>query len=174
MKAKKIYNHCKDYLEGNLLDVGAGRCFIAKTIKEKKGIDVTCIDIKDLNRTDLKLILYDGKKLPFKDNQFTTVLLVYVLHHCEDPEQVLKECIRVTKRNIIIFEDPDPNFMTKFMDYIFNTIRGVKATMQFKTIGQWKSLFQELNLELVKVERNVEKQWFYPFIEHVMFVVKKR
>lgn len=172
-KAKKINEHCKYFIEGSLLDVGAGRCYIAKTIKEKNNIDVHCVDVQDKNKTNLKLIVYDGNKLPFKDREFGTVLLCYVLHHCKNPESVLKECIRVCKNNIIIFEDANPGLLTKGMDHLFNTIRGVKAPLNFKTEAQWLRLFKDLKLEILKIERNVEKEWFYPFVRHTMFVLRK-
>lgn len=174
IKANKINNHCKDFIQGNLLDVGAGRCYIAKTIKEKNSIDVQCVDVQDKNRTDLKLTVYNGKKLPFKNNQFGTILLAYVLHHCDDPEGILKECVKVAKNRLIIFEDTDPSLFTKGIDYLFNTIRGVKAPLNFKTKAQWLKLFKDLKLKILKVEKGVEKEWFYPFVEHTMFVLSKR
>ena len=173
IKAKKISEHCKDFIEGNLLDVGAGRCYIAKTLKEKNNIDVHCVDVQDKNKTNLRLTVYDSNKLPFRDNEFGTVLLCYVLHHCENPESVLKECIRVCKKNIIIFEDADRDLLTKGMDHLFNTIRGVEAPLNFKTQAQWLRLFEELKLKTLKIERNVEKEWFYPFVKHTMFVLRK-
>src|SRR3989338_10633379 len=94
-KAMKINNEISKFLSGKLLDVGAGRCYISKEIQSKnKGVDTTCIDITDFNKTDLKLILYDGKNIPFKDNSFDNILLIYVLHHVDDPTAMLKECIR--------------------------------------------------------------------------------
>lgn len=173
INAKKINEHCKDFIERSLLDVGAGRCYIAETIREKNKVDVHCADIQDKNRTNLRLTVYDGKRMPFKDNKFGTVLLCYVLHHCEEPETVLKECIRVCKKNIIIFEDSDPSFFTKGMDYLFNIIRGVKTPLNFKTVNQWVKLFKGMNLKILKIEKNVEKEWFYPFVKHTMFVLRK-
>ena len=35
--AKKICNECNSCLTGNILDVGSGRCHIAKEISKKQG-----------------------------------------------------------------------------------------------------------------------------------------
>ena len=173
IKANKINKHCSSYVQGDLLDVGAGRCYIANTLKQKNNIDVHCVDIQDQNKTELKLELYDGSTLPYKENEVGTILLCYVLHHCKNPEIVLKECVRVCKHRIIIFEDSDPTFFTKWMDYSFYTLRGVKAPLNFKTKSEWTELFKKLDLKIIKVESGVEKEWFYPFVEHTMFVLEK-
>ncbi len=174
IKANKINSHCKDYLGKTVLDVGSGRGYIAETIYNQNDVKVEIVDVIDKNKTSLKLTLYDGEKLPFKSNSFDTVLLIYVLHHCSKPIKVLKECLRVSKKNVIIFEDADPTLFTKIMDYSFNTIRGVKAPLKFKKINEWIRLFKKMNLNIQKIERGVEKEWFYPFVEHTMFVVNKK
>jgi ubiquinone/menaquinone biosynthesis C-methylase UbiE len=49
--------------------------------------------------------VYDGHTLPFSENQFDISLLFYVLHHCQNWNQVLDEAVRVTRRNLIIIEE---------------------------------------------------------------------
>lgn len=172
VKAEKIFSHCKKYISGRMLDVGAGRCFIAKKIQSSKAAKVTCIDINDLSRSGMKVVVYDGENIPFKDNEFDSALIAYVLHHCSNPVKVLKEARRVCKGNIVIFEDK-PAKITKFMDFLSNWFRNVDTPFKFKTEKEWKKIFKRLGLRIVAVEHNVEREWFYPFVEHVMFVVRK-
>lgn len=173
-KARKIAYHCGKFLTGNVLDVGAGRCIIAQELQTQFNVDVTCIDVSDLNETNMKLVVYDGKKIPFKENNFDTVMLVYVLHHCENPISVLKECVRVCKKNgtIIIFEDFGFIFFTYILDWISNKLHNVKAPLNFKKYEGWKKIFTDLNMETTHVEDGVERQFFYPFVNHKMFVLK--
>ena len=96
-KAKKINKECSKYIVGSVLDVGSGRGYIAKEIS-KDGKKVQCLDVKDLNLTDLPLKIYDGKKIPFRAKSFDTVLVCYVLHHVDNPISLLKECARVAKK----------------------------------------------------------------------------
>ncbi len=172
-KARKVTNHCKKFVHGKVLDLGAGRCYIAKHIQETCNVEVKCIDIDDLNETNLELIVYDGKKIPFKNNEFDTVLIVYVLHHCEDPLEVLKECKRVCKSGgkIIIFEDIGHKFPTYVFDWIGNKLHNVEAPLNFKKHDEWLRIFKDLSLKLVYSEDGVEKQVFYPGVGHTMFVL---
>jgi len=173
-KAQKITKHCRRFVKGRVIDIGAGRCYIAKEIQDVCNVDVACIDIDDLNETDLNLIVYDGRNIPYKSNSFDTSLIVYVLHHCKDPEAVLRECIRVCKNNgrIIIFEDVGFKFPTYVFDWIGNKLHNVEAPLNFKSLEEWKKLFKRLNLGIVHIERGVEKQVFYPLVGHTMFVLK--
>lgn len=171
-KAKKINDCCKEFLKGKMLDIGAGRCYIANEIK-KNNVDVICLDVKNLSQTGMQVVVYDGKNIPFKKNEFDTCLIAYVLHHCEEPIKVLKEVIRVTKGNIIIFEDTKPSAFVNMMDFLSNKLRGVETPFKFRTEKEWLEIFKKLNLKIVAVKHNVEREWFYPFVEHTMVVVKK-
>ena len=173
-KARKIADHCRKFLQGKIIDVGAGRCYIAEEIQTRYNSDISCIDIADLNETNMHLTVYDGKRIPYKNSEFDTALLVYVLHHCEDPVRTLKECIRVVKRNgkIIIFEDFGFVFVTYALDWISNKLHNVAAPLHFKTEEEWKSIFSSLGLKIIHIEHGVERQFFYPFTEHKMFVLE--
>jgi SAM-dependent methyltransferase len=173
IKARKIALHVKGYAKGKMLDLGAGRCLIAQEIKRRYKVKPTCVDVLDVNKTDLKLIIYDGVHLPFGKNQFNSVLIAYVLHHCDQPMKVLKEGVRVCKGNIIIFEDTKMNPIEEMLDSVVNKMNKVNTPHNFKTEEQWIKTFKSLGLKLVYKENNVEKEWFYPFVEHTMFVLKK-
>jgi|TARA_B100002003_G_C14139221_1_gene547862 ubiquinone/menaquinone biosynthesis C-methylase UbiE len=172
-KAKKIHSECGKYILGKVLDVGSGRCYIAKEISKTRK-NVQCLDVKDLNLTDLPLKLYNGSKIPFKANSFDTVLVCYVLHHAENPIRLLKECLRVSRTRIIIFEDHADSLLTKPLDTLFNKLHGVDTPLNFKNLSQWIEEFKKLNLKIIKIKRCVEKQWFYPGVEHILFVLDKK
>ena len=179
IKAEKVEKHARKYINGKVLDIGAGRCLIAHQVEKenkRRNVKVIPIDVIDVNVTNMKLYLYEGKKLPFKNKSFDAVMINYVLHHCDNPIKVLKEAIRVCKGNIILFEDTNMNFIAKSVDSAVNKLNNddINTPMNFKTEKQWRELFKNLKLEIVAVEKNVEKEWFYPFIEHTMFVVKER
>ena len=172
VKARKMCSHIKPCLKGTLLDVGAGRCYISSEI-EKKGTEVTCLDVKDLSQTEKKVATYDGRHFPFKDNEFDSCLIAYVLHHCEYPEEVLEEAKRVAKSSIIIFEDTKPSIFTKAMDFFSNRIRNVGTPFKFKSSDEWRETFKKHGLKLLEEQKGVEKEWFYPLVEHTMFVLGK-
>lgn len=172
-KAKKINDCCREFLNGKMLDVGAGRCYIAGEIEKKNDVNITCLDVKNLSQTGRKVTVYDGKKMPFNKNEFDTAMISYVLHHCEEPIKVLKEAVRVTKGNIVIFEDTKPSAFVNMMDFLSNKLRGVETPFKFRTEKEWLAIFKKLNLKIVAVKHNVEREWFYPLVEHTMVVVRK-
>ncbi len=173
-KARKVYEACHEFAGGKLIDIGAGRCYIARELQKKESVKATCIDVANLNETSLKLIVYDGKKLPFKENTFNTALIAYVLHHCVNQVDILREAARVCKGNIIIFEDTKIAPVTKAMDFLANKFRGIETPFLFHDEKEWMKIFDGVGLEVVAVKKDVEKEWFYPFVEHTMFVVKKK
>jgi len=172
-KAKKIHDECGKYVLGKVLDMGSGRGYIAKEIS-KSGNKVQCLDVKDLNLTNQPLKLYDGKNIPFETNSFDTVLICYVLHHAKDPIILLKECVRVSRKRIIIFEDNADSLLTKPLDILFNKLHNVDTPLNFRNVNQWVQEFKKLNLKIIKIKRGVEKQWFYPGVEHILFVLDKK
>ena len=113
-----------------VLDIGAGGGWIGKEIKKRKGANIALLDIIDFNRSCLKLTLYDGKNIPFSDNNFDVSLLIFTLHHCLDPLKILKEAKRVTKDKVIIIEDIPSSRSNKaflcFWDIITNLSSLVK------------------------------------------------
>ena len=173
VKAEKITSCCDRFLKGKVIDIGAGRCHIAKRLQDKHNLKVTCLDVKDLSQSDIKVVVYNGFKMPFRNNQFDSALIAYVLHHCDEPLKVLKEAISVCKGNIVIFEDTKPSPITNAMDFLSNKLRGVETPFHFKSEKEWIRVFKKLNLKIVAVKHDVEREWFYPFVEHTMFVVRK-
>jgi ubiquinone/menaquinone biosynthesis C-methylase UbiE len=98
-----------------ILDVGAGDCRLDVLLKKKIGCEVVPVDVEDFNETDLPLTIFDGKRLPFADDSFDVVLLIFVLHHAEDARQVLEEARRVSRRSIIVFEDVTSNWWDRMV-----------------------------------------------------------
>lgn len=49
-----------------------------------------------------QILLGDGRQLPFADKSFDCVATFGVLHHVEQPEQIISEMIRVARRAVFI------------------------------------------------------------------------
>jgi ubiquinone/menaquinone biosynthesis C-methylase UbiE len=93
-----------------VLDVGAGDCRLDMLLQKKIGCEVVPVDVEDFNETQLPLTMFDGKRLPFADDSFDVVLLIFVLHHAEDARAVLAEARRVSRNGVIVFEDVTSGF----------------------------------------------------------------
>ncbi len=106
--------HCRyqAHLVGasSLLDIGVGSGLaLQHVIQQNPQLSAMGIDIRDLRlpKVNVPLQIYNGRSTPFADNYFDVSLIFYVLHHCEDPKQVLREAIRVTRGKILIIEEFD-------------------------------------------------------------------
>ena len=130
---------------------GAEVCEILK----ERGHSVTPLDVKNLSCCDnIEPILYDGKKIPFKDNKFDVALIITVLHHTPNPAEIIKEAKRVCKR-IIIVEDINENkfrkYLTNFLDSLYN-LEFIGHPHSNKTDQEWKALFKKLELKIKDME----------------------
>jgi ubiquinone/menaquinone biosynthesis C-methylase UbiE len=180
---KKRTKRVVDFFEGfveegeKILDIGTGGGWVAKELEKRKKAKITLLDVTDFNQTDSKLVLYDGKNIPFADNHFDTSLLIFVLHHCLDPLKVLKEAKRVSRRKIIVIEDVPTSWLNKiflcFWDILSNLISILKPpgeiiAFNFKSVSRWQEIFKEFNLKTIG-----QKEYRKGLIHQVLFVLEK-
>ncbi len=117
--------------------------------------NVIPVDIKNLSFIEeIKPIIYDGKSMPFRDKTFDMSIILTVLHHTNQQNQVLKEAMRVTRKKILIIEDIYNNkidkFITQVLDSIINLeIRGHPHSN--RTDSEWKEYFKSFNLKVLNV-----------------------
>lgn len=89
----------------NVLEVGCGKCFLAKKISEKYLVTATDIVIDPKLIDDLSDINFKKcniENLPFNDKEFDTVVCTHTLEHVQNIYQALSELRRVTKKRLII------------------------------------------------------------------------
>jgi len=179
-RTERIVDLIEDLIEegGEVLDIGAGGGWVAKELEKRKNVKITLLDVTDFNQTDLKLVLYDGKNIPFPDNHFDASLLIFALHHCLDPLKVLKEARRITKGKIVIIEDIPTSWLNRiflcFWDVISNLISVIKPpgeiiAFNFKTVPRWQKIFKDLDLKLIKQKEGERGK----LIRHVLFLLEK-
>jgi len=142
-----------DYLpaDAKILDLGSGNCMITNHLK-KHGYNVTAIDVKNLSIVeDISPIIYDGVHLPFEDNSFDVVLVLTVLHHSDNPAELIREAKRVSQTLVIIEDTFGSKFqkkITQLMDTLVN-LGHSKMTYQNKSETEWESLFVEEGLTVL-------------------------
>jgi ubiquinone/menaquinone biosynthesis C-methylase UbiE len=133
-----------------VLDVGAGDCRLAARLQQRMGCTVVPVDVEDFNMTDLKLTMYDGTHLPFDDNSFDAVLLVFVLHHAEDALAVLAEARRVSRDRIIVLEDVTTSWWDRMMFRSFHKWLAWSEKISYpfheKRPREWTELAHSLGL----------------------------
>ena len=123
------------------LDVGCGVGQVVARLAsdgfEAYGVDVSEPNIERAKKVCPRCQLYDGRKLPFTDQFFDSVGALNVLEHVEQPEDFLRELVRVTRVGGQLLVS-SPNFFRVFgfRDYhpkmrgIGNKLRNWKRIQQ--------------------------------------------
>ncbi|MBL8829925.1 MAG: class I SAM-dependent methyltransferase [Planctomycetaceae bacterium] len=132
----------------HVLDIGAGDCRVDELLQRKVGCQVTPVDVEDFNTTSLPLTMFDGTRLPFEDNSFDVSLVIFVLHHAQDPRAVLAEARRVTRRHVIVFEDVNTTTWDRWTFRSFHRLlewsEHISRPFHEWTPEQWTALAEEL------------------------------
>lgn len=158
-RARQIIKRIHRFIpqSGGILDIGTGTGFVASGIKKRNKQNVVCVDVRrNLLNKSRSVIIYDGKKLPFSDNSFHTVLLIAVLHHCKNSLIVLDEAIRVSSKQIIIMEDLFDSRLEKWVTFIEDSIvnwefRGHPHSNRSEK--EWLILFKRKFLKVVNFQK---------------------
>ena len=164
-----------DSKEKRVLAMGASDGLLAKKLVAHTGITIEGVDVKIPKKTFIKVREYDGHTLPFKAGAFDTVLLIDVLHHCEDQKRVLSEAKRVAKQSIIIKDHVYRTFignsLLTFVDSLSNKPKGIVTPFNFLKKSGWDSLFSKVSLKPV-YENWDYKQKSFDIIRHIMVKLK--
>lgn len=91
---------------GTVLDLGSGDGLFLSLLKQKgipgKGLDISEEGVAKTRAKGLEASVFDfNDKIPYKDNEFDTVVMLDLLEHLYAPEALLKEAKRVSKKFVI-------------------------------------------------------------------------
>ena len=136
----------------SILDVGGGWGFYAGPVK-KRGHSLTVLDVVRPGVQKAPVVLYEGGRFPFADKSFDVVFLITVLHHIADPEKVIREAHRVTRRLVVLVEDlyhhATGRWWTVLRDQIFN-FEFFGHPKMFKKREEWLKVFRQEGFSLVE------------------------
>lgn len=154
----KINNYYMDDLNNlkikTILNFGSGDGYTSSLLRQN-GFIVTDVDINNISKTDMKPIIYDGKKLPFVNNTFDCVICNFVLHHTE--HNLIPNLILEMKRvgNIILIsEDLNMNCIDNILcklHLFFKNNWNSSSDVKILNDDEWKIIFDKLNLKILKI-----------------------
>lgn len=154
--AKDDFNRIKPFLRKSdkVLDFGTGFGIFYKLLVKHK-YNTTSLDVGNFSLfEDVDPLIYDGRTIPFKKDEFDVACVISVLHHTPDPYHLLKELKRVSKR-IIIVEDVYDSSFQKYLTFVMDSI----ANFEFvghphsnKSEKEWEACFAKLGLKVEKKE----------------------
>ena len=174
--AKQMYQDCQPFIKkgSKILDLGCGSGIAAKNFQDFFKAKVIGTDIKDHRLVPIPFKIIDGESLPFQNSTFDIVLIAYVLHHARDPEKLLREAKRVSKK-IIIFEDIPEGIFSKLRCKLHQItfFGGERKHFHFKTRKEWRELFDRLGLKIIAQKWvSTKLDWFDPG-KRILFVLEK-
>ncbi len=143
----------------SLLDLGAGEGWVAEGLRALAPVWTCGVDVGPFRLTRGPYAIYDGARLPFRDSTFDATLLSLVLHHCEAPEAVLGEAVRVTRTRLLVVESvyrtPRERFWLDLLDGRLNRYRHggmMSVPRAFRRPEEWRALFESHGLRLIALE----------------------
>ena len=180
-RSAKIFLQIEPFItrESSVLDLGCGDGKVGELIAARKNNKVVLADVVNYNKTELPFHIYDGNKLNFADTSFDHVLLLTVLHHTDNPVQVMKEALRVAGKSVIVIESTYFNGfhkqLNKLFDWFYNKVLNnpeINVPFNFLTPGAWPILFEELggrvtHIKHLGLDQPLVPEW------HTLYVVRK-
>lgn len=158
-RAENFVSIFKEFIPqaARVLDIGGGWGFYVDPLRRARDCKVTVLDVVDPGFKKAPVVVYGGEKIPFPDRSFDVSLLVTVLHHVPEPEKVLAEAKRVSRRFVIVVEDLYRTVLGRIWTVLrdtFYTLEFVGHPCQFRKKEEWSRCFRNLGYA-VQSEREV-------------------
>lgn len=148
-----------------ILDLGCGSGEISKALI-KSGYQVTSVDVVDKAKVEgLKVVVYDGAKIPFADKEFDVLLLITVLHHVDKFQDLLLEAKRVAKI-IVVVEDVYESWWDRLNIWFWDSALNLEFfghPHNNRSDVEWKNIFKVLGFELLQEESGRIRELIYEF-----------
>ena len=131
------------------VDVGCGEGWFANRLMQD-GIVKNCIAVEVSRRKhlDIEPIIYDGKTLPFPDNYTTLAYSVDVIHHAENPLELLKEIARISSTWILLkdhtFNSLLGQLTLQILDQLGNRRFGIDSPGKYQRAWLWLDYLESL------------------------------
>ena len=148
----------------SVLGVGCGDGLVAAGVLAlRPGMVLQGVDVLKRPHTHIPVDLFDGRRIPHEDGSFDVVMMVDVLHHSDNPEQLLGEAARVARRCLIVKDHLSDGWLAtprlRLMDYVGNARHGVSLACVYWRHARWLEAFSRLGL---MVERWETELGLYP------------
>lgn len=158
-----------------VLDLGCGDGFFAAVAfgKVDVGIDPDKKAIIEAKRRKIYKIVkyYDGKKIPFPDQYFSTIVCNSTFEHIKNIDQVLQETGRVLKPEGLLYFTVPTNIWSKYL--FFNQIFGrtykkffINKSKHYNlwSLNQWENELARVRLKVIYYTHYLDNQkimWFF-------------
>ena len=157
-----------------IIDIGAGKGLLARAMAERFGACVTMVDVARYNQTNLPLTVCDSRALAFASDSFDYAVLSFVLHHCNQPDAILREALRVAPQVIVVENDVRGRMrgaLTRLIDSYPALRYGTPPCYIAQSRTAWLEMFAEFP---VRAQVLQEFSLEYGFFQNFSVLLKKR
>ncbi|MBI5649757.1 MAG: class I SAM-dependent methyltransferase [Chloroflexi bacterium] len=156
-----------------IIDIGAGKGLLAEAMTRQLRARVTMVDVAKYNQSALPLTVCDSRALAFAENSFDYAVLSFVLHHCPQPEMIVREALRVARAVIVIENDVRGalrGWLTRAIDSFPAIQYGTPPCYFTKSRDAWLAWFAQFPVEVrVVSEFSLEMGFF----KNIVIALKK-
>ncbi len=136
-----------------VLDIGAGSGTMARLIgRQRPDVTLSGIDVLVRPHTEIQVEQFDGRHIPYPEASFDVAMFVDVLHHTNDPLELLREAARVARHSILIKDHTKEGWLAgetlQLMDYVGNARHGVALPWNYWTRRQWDEAIAALGVSI--------------------------
>jgi SAM-dependent methyltransferase len=146
--------------DASVLDVGTGDGRIAALVAGRRpDLKICGIEVQLREGASIPVEPFDGRTIPFADDEFDVVSFIDVLHHADDPLRLLREGRRVARRSMLIKDHTRDGFFARptlqLMDWVANRRFGMAVPADYWTEARWRHAFEELGLRPAAWKRDL-------------------
>jgi SAM-dependent methyltransferase len=137
----------------SVLDVGCGDGSMIRLLRQRRSdLRISGIDIAVRPEALVEVVVFDGRHIPCTDAGVDVVMLIDVLHHVGQPDELLQEARRVARQAILIKDHLRDSrldgAMLGLMDWVGNRPHGVPLPYNYLSKEGWRSAFRRNGLEV--------------------------
>lgn len=156
------------------LDVGCGYGALGRALMDAPetpgGLRIEGLERFPRGGETIPVTGYGGGVMPFGDASFDVLIVADVLHHEPHPHRLLAECVRVSRRLVIVKDHRLGGFLSKervsLIDWAANAPYGVRCLYRYNTLREWRSWAERHGVSIAE-ERTAMN--LYPPVVNLLF-----
>jgi hypothetical protein len=158
---EKTFGLMRDLLEplGQIqtaIDVGAGEGWYANRLMQERFVQNSIpVEVSRRKHLEVAPIIYDGKTLPFLDNSVPLVYSIDVVHHAENPFELLDEIARISSKWILLKDHTFDSFLgqmtLQILDELGNRRFGISSPGKYQRAWTWLEHLESRGYKLLSI-----------------------
>ena len=143
-----------------VLDAGCGFGHLGRALMDAFP-DVHVEGVESVKREGelIPITAYEGTRMPWDDGVFDVVILADVLHHDKDPQRLLAEAVRVSRRLVIIKDHLREGFLAQkrisLLDWAANAGYQVPCTYRYNNLAEWRQAIARVGSTFVEERTSI-------------------